>query len=250
MTQPAHNFPGPPPSTAIKAAAPAKAEKSATREYIEALIIALALALFIRTFLIQAYKIPSGSMEPTLLVGDHILVNKMAYGIRMPDSIFGIDTGPFHLGKYLMHFSQVQRGDVIVFVFPGDRTKDFIKRVIGVPGDVVQVKQGQVWLNGQPMPDPHAHFEISASDRTDTNARDHSQPLTVPPGKLFMMGDNRDRSFDSRYWGFVDENDVEGRAVVIYFPWNEEKAEMHPFWNRTLEWFKYVNWDRLGMLVH
>ncbi len=139
----------------------APGQKSVAREYGEAMLIALVLAIFIRTFFVQAYKIPSGSMEPTLLIGDHILVNKIIFGLRMPDSIFGLDIPGVPLGQYVFHLEPVHRGDVVVFVFPPDRTKDFIKRVIGIAGDTVAVKNGVVWLNGSPMPDPHGHFEVA-----------------------------------------------------------------------------------------
>ena len=133
-----------------------EAHGSELREWTEAIVIAFVLAIILRTFLIQAYKIPSGSMEPTLAIGDHIMVNKIRYGLRMPDSLFGLTplAGEIPYGHYLFHFAPVHRGDVVVFVFPLDETKDFIKRVVGVAGDTVQVKNGQVFLNGAPMPDP------------------------------------------------------------------------------------------------
>ena len=248
MAEPARNIPKAQPLNAREADR-APAQKSVTREYVEAMIIALVLAVFIRTFFVQAYKIPSGSMEPTLLIGDHILVNKIIYGLRMPDSIFGIEIPGHPLGKYLFNLAPVHRGDVVVFVFPPDRTKDFIKRVIGIAGDTIQVKDGVVWLNGQKMDDPHAHMEAAAQDRSPVSPRDNFGPVTVPAGKLFMMGDNRDRSYDSRFWGFVDHNDVEGRAVLIYLPWNEEKAE-GASWADMILWFEYLRWGRLGMIVH
>src|SRR5713101_3115939 len=197
------------------------------------MFIALVLAVFIRTFFIQAYKIPSGSMEPTLLIGDHILVNKIVYGLRMPDSIFGLEIPGLPYARYLFDLAPVHRGDVVVFVFPPDRTKDFIKRVIGVAGDTIQVKDGVVWLNGQKMDDPHAHLEAATQDRSPVSPRDNYGPITVPAGKLFMMGDNRDRSFDSRFWGFVDRDDVEGRATVIYWSWDSDGSSLIPIrWNR------------------
>ena len=166
-------------------------QKSVAREYGEAMIIALVLAIIIRTFFVQAYKIPSGSMEPTLLIGDHILVNKIIYGLRMPDSIFGLEISGLPLGKYLFHLEPVHRGDVVVFVFPvPPRDKDFIKRVIGVAGDTIAVKNGVVWLNGSPMDDPHAHREVADNDRSPVSPRDNFGPVTVPPGKLFMIGGN------------------------------------------------------------
>jgi signal peptidase I len=249
VAEPARNIPKVAAQSARASSEPAERQKSVTREYSEAMIIALVLAVFIRTFFVQAYKIPSGSMEPTLLIGDHILVNKIIYGLRMPDSIFGIEIPGLPLGRYLFNLAPVHRGDVVVFVFPPDRTKDFIKRVVGVAGDTIQVKDGVVWLNGQKMDDPHAHMEAAAQDRSPVSPRDNFGPVTVPAGKLFMMGDNRDRSYDSRFWGFVDHNDVEGRATLIYLPWNEEKAE-GASWADMLLWFEYVRWDRLGMIVH
>lgn len=218
--------------------------KSVAREYLEAVLIALALALVIRTFFIQAYMIPSGSMEPTLLIGDHILVSKMAYGIRLPDSIFGLHLVGLPLGRYLVHFGNIHRGDVIVFVHPQERDKDLIKRVIGLPGDKVQIKNGRVWLNGSPINDPHAHLEVPDGQRFEV-PRDNFGfmdasgaivgPLEVPAGRLFVMGDNRDHSEDSRYWGFADHNDVEGRALVIYWSWDGDASGLLP-----------IRWSRFG----
>ncbi|MHB8381039.1 MAG: signal peptidase I [Candidatus Binataceae bacterium] len=232
-------------SSRPEAAAP---RKSIAREYAEALAIALLLAVVIRTFFIQAKKIPSGSMEPTLLVGDHILVNKLIYGLRMPDSLFGIDVPARPFGHYLFRIESIHHGDVVVFVFPPDPTKDFIKRVVGLPGDTVAVKNGKVWLNGAPMPDPHAHFEVPDADRSAVSPRDNFPQIgmgagtlgavTVPPGKIFVMGDNRDRSYDSRFWGFVPENNVEGRAMIIYWSWNSEGSGILP-----------IRWSRFGMIV-
>jgi signal peptidase I len=216
-------------------------QKSIVREYSEAIIFAVALALFIRTFIFQAYKIPSGSMEPTLLIGDHLLVNKIAYGLRMPDSVFGLApfAGEIPYGRYLVHWSPIKRADVVVFVFPLDQSKDFIKRVIGIPGDVIAVKDGVVYLNGSPMNDPHGHYDVPADARTRLSPRDNFGPVTVPPGRVFVMGDNRDHSYDSRFWGFVDDNAVEGRAVIIYWSWNEAGHSLFP-----------VRWKRFGKLIY
>jgi signal peptidase I len=221
-----------------------QSQKSLAREYAEAVLIALVFALAIRTFFIQAYMIPSGSMEPTLLIGDHILVSKIAYGIRLPDSIFGLNIATLPLGRYLLHFGDIHRGDVIVFVHPQERDKDLIKRVIGLPGDKVQIKSGRVWLNGSPMNDPHAHLEIPDGQRFEV-PRDNFGfmdasgaivgPLEVPAGRLFVMGDNRDHSEDSRYWGFADQNDVEGRALVVYWSWDGDATGPLP-----------IRWSRFG----
>ena len=210
-------------------------------EYAQALAIAVVLALFIRTFFIQAYKIPSGSMEPTLLIGDHLLVNKMAYGLRMPDSLLGFEPLPSVIpyGRYLFRLAPVTRGDVVVFVFPLDPTKDFIKRVIGVGGDTVRVHDGIVYLNGKQMAEPHAHYDVAPGTATGVTPRDDFGPVTVPKGKLLMMGDNRDHSYDSRFWGFVDVNAVEGHALIIYWSWNRNGKSFFP-----------VRWWRIGRVIH
>ncbi|HXZ87477.1 MAG TPA: signal peptidase I [Candidatus Binataceae bacterium] len=221
----------------------AQSQKSALREYSEAFIVALALALILRTFFIQAYKIPSASMYPTLLVGDHIIVNKMVFGLRMPDSFFGLmpfaDELPY--GKYLFEFEKIHRGDVVVFVFPEDKSKDFIKRVVGVPGDTIEVKAGMLYLDGKLDPDPHAHLELSPSQRTQNSERDSFGPFKVPPGEYFMMGDNRDRSYDSRFWGTATRDAIEGRAMFIYWSCDDDSSPLSCFYD--------VRWSRLLHLV-
>jgi signal peptidase I len=209
--------------------------KSALREYGEAFLVALVLAIVLRTFFIQAYKIPSGSMEPTLLVGDHIIVNKLAYGFRLPDSFFGLtplaDEIPY--GHYLFTLGKVHRGDVVVFVYPQDETKDFIKRVIAVPGDTIEIRDAAVYLNGKRAPDPHASFDVPLSEREPGNRRDFYGPTTIPPGEYFMMGDNRDHSYDSRFWGLVDFNQIEGHALFIYWSWDSDSTSLVPIrWSR------------------
>jgi signal peptidase I len=215
-------------------------EKSAAREYSEAFIIALALAIILRTFFVQAYKIPSGSMEPTLLVGDHIIVNKLLYGLRLPDSFFGLT--PFEneipWGHYLFKIEPVHRGDVVVFVFPPDPTKDFIKRVIGIPGDTIEVKNGKLYRDGAPADDPHAHFELAPEDRQQSSPRDYFGPLKVPAGQYLMMGDNRDRSYDGRFWGLINRDEVEGRAMFIYWSWDSDGSGFLP-----------IRWNRFGRVV-
>src|SRR5918996_708208 len=199
--------------------------KSTFREYAEAILMALVLALFIRTFIVQAFKIPSGSMIPTLQIGDHILVNKLAYGIRVP-----------FWGHYLVDFSTAQRGDVIVFIFPEDRSKDFIKRVIGVAGDGVEIRGKKVYINGKQIEDPHAHFEGDDPQSIFPASRDDSGPTKVPENHVFVMGDNRDRSYDSRFWGFVNLDDVRGKAFLIYWSWDGAD--------------RWVRWERLGNLIY
>jgi len=199
-------------------------QKSVTREYVEALLVALLLAFFIRSFIVQAFKIPSGSMLPTLQIGDHILVNKFLYGLRLP---YPIETT-------LWEWGQPNRGDVIVFIYPRDRSKDFIKRVVAVAGDSIEVRHKAVHINGSKVDDPHATFKYG--EQEIPGPRDNFGPITVPPHKLFVMGDNRDESHDGRFWGFVDLDDVKGKAFLIYWSWDGTD--------------RWVRWERLGGLIH
>jgi signal peptidase I len=197
--------------------------KSTTREYVEAAAIAILLALFIRTFVVQAFKIPSGSMKPTLLIGDHLLVNKFIYGVKIP-----------FIDKYIIRFKKPNKGDIIVFKFPKDEKKDYIKRVIGTEGDEIEVKNGFLYINRNQIQEEYSgryrdqetydinryveslngidHY-ILGQDRKNENYG----PITVPPNAIFAMGDNRDNSQDSRYWGFVSTNKVKGKALIIYW---------------------------------
>lgn len=185
-------------------------KKSTFREYAEAAAIAILLALFIRAFVVQAFKIPSGSMEPTLLVGDHILVNKFLYGIKLP-----------YLQTTVIPISTPERGDIIVFIYPEDKSKDFIKRVIGIPGDRIQMQDRQVLVNGQPFDDKYGYYDERAG-----NPNRSFGPVVVPKDHYFVMGDNRDHSMDSRFWGFVPSEAIKGRAFIIYWSW--------PNWERFL----------------
>lgn len=199
--------------------------KSAFREYAEAIIMALILALFIRTFIVQAFKIPSGSMIPTLEIGDHILVNKLSYGLRIP-----------FLERYLLHYDSPDRGDVVVFIYPEDRSKDFIKRVIAVAGDTVEIRSKKIFINGREIDDPHGHFAGYDPLAGGVGSGDDYAAKKVPPNHIFVMGDNRDRSYDSRFWGFVDLNDVRGKAFLIYWSWDGTD--------------RWVRWERLGNLIY
>ena len=198
--------------------------KSTFREYAEAIVMALILALFIRTFIVQAFKIPSGSMIPTLAIGDHILVNKLSYGVRIP-----------FLERYLLDYSKPDRGDVVVFIFPEDRSKDFIKRVVGIAGDTVEVRAKKVFINGAPADDPHAHFAGYDPQAGGAGSGDEYGPKTVPENHIFVMGDNRDRSYDSRFWGYVNLNAVRGKAFLIYWSWDGND--------------RWVRWELLGNLI-
>jgi signal peptidase I len=187
-------------------------KKSVTREYYEAILVAFILALFVRTFIFENFKIPSGSMEDNLLIGDHLVVNKFIYS-NNADSLL----------HRLFPYRAPERGDVVVFKYPRDTRRDFIKRCVAIEGDVVEIRRKQLYLNGElqvePMvvhKDPRI-FEDSASGRDDTRVRDNFGPFTVPPGTIFCLGDNRDRSLDSRFWGAVPLEHVKGRAVLIYW---------------------------------
>jgi signal peptidase I len=208
-------------------------KKSVAREYLESIVVAVILALFIRTFAVQAFKIPTGSMEPNLLIGDHLLVNKLVYSPSL---------GP--LEDALLGKRPIQRGHVVVFKFPEDPTRDFIKRVIGLPGETIEVRDKLVLVNGRPLEEPYAHF-IEAPLRPDDpefglrsgdSIRDNWGPETVPPGQLFVMGDNRDNSRDSRYWRYLPVDQVKGRALLVYWSYEATREEYH----RTgfFEWVK------------
>ena len=195
-------------------------KKSIAREYTEAILIALLLALLIRTFIVQAFKIPSGSMKNTLLIGDHILVSKFSYGTHIPNEIPFINIKLF---DDIVLFSKVpKRGDIIVFKFPKDETRDFIKRVIGLPGDLLEVKRQKVFINNKPYEDTHARHTDSPSD-SPLVPRDDFGPILIPDDHVFVMGDNRENSQDSRYWGYLNAKKIRGKALIIYWSWDRIK---------------------------
>ncbi len=186
--------------------------KHIVREYAESIVIAIILALIIRTFIVQAFKIPSGSMEDTLAVGDHILVNKFIYGTKIPFT-----------DNRILKIRDPKRGDVIVFEYPEDPSKDFIKRIVGTPGDVVQVRDKKVYINNQLYENPHEVHKEKEIIPQAQNPRDNTKMITVPPDAYFVMGDNRDRSYDSRFWGFVKDEKIKGLAFIKYWSWDKEK---------------------------
>ncbi len=191
-------------------------KKSVFREYAEAAIIAVILALFIRTFVVQAFKIPSGSMIPTLLVGDHILVNKFIYGVKIP-----------FINKTVIPVGSPKRDDVIVFIYPVDKSKDFIKRVIGLPGDELKLVGRKIYINDIPYEDKYGQYNESYANFRETPFLHQGRPITVPEGSLFVMGDNRDNSHDSRFWGFVPIESVKGKALIIYWSWPHLNRFLH-----------------------
>lgn len=230
--------------------------KSKFREYTEAILIAVLLALVIRAFVVQAFKIPSGSMIPTLLVGDHILVNKFIYGIKIP----------FTDSRFLI-FNPPKKGDIIVFSFPKnkeqeecistynnisyrignafssgnpaylfkDNCRDFIKRVIGVGGDKIEIKDKTVFVNDIPRDE---NFTVHRDPGIEDSPRDNFGPFIVPRRSFFVMGDNRDQSYDSRFWGIVSMEEVKGKAFIMYWSWNSEGSLLDK-----------IRWNRIGKLI-
>jgi signal peptidase I len=202
--------------------------KSKTREYVESLIIAAIIAFFVRSFVIQAFKIPSSSMEPTLLIGDHLLVNRLSYVMKVPFT----DTVIFSLGD-------PKKNDVIVFRYPKEPDKDFIKRVIATPGDTIEIKDKIIFVNGKRIDDKWGYYSDPSIAPGDINPRDNFGPFKVPKDAYFVMGDNRDRSLDSRFWGIVPKDLLVGRALILYFSWNGKSEDL----------LDYIRWTRIGKLI-
>jgi signal peptidase I len=213
---------------------PSARRKSTAREYFESILIAVILALFARTFVVQAFKIPTGSMEPNLLIGDHLLVNKFVFA----PAVTAVE-------RALLPNREIRRGDIIVFKYPEEPDRDFIKRVIGLPGETIELRNKKVHVNGSALDEPYTHHLFPPSPQTGEgeqgrpwDLRETYGPVTVPDDQLFMMGDNRDNSQDSRFWGFLPRSYVKGRALVIYWSFDEAGAAGGPFsrirWNRLL----------------
>jgi signal peptidase I len=202
--------------------------KSKTREYIESLLIAVIIALFVRSVFIQAYKIPSGSMEPTLLIGDHLLVNRLSYVVKVPY----FDNVLYTLGK-------PKRGDVIVFRYPENIKVDYIKRVIATEGDTVEIKDKVIYINGVKTTDSWGHYQNTPPLPRELAPKDNFGPYTVPKDACFAMGDNRDNSADSRFWGPVRKEHLVGKALILYFSLN----------SGTRDPFEYIRWSRIGQLI-
>jgi signal peptidase I len=211
-------------------------QKSTAREYFESIVVAVILALFVRTFVFQAFKIPTGSMKPNLLVGDHLLVNKFVFA-----------PAASALERAVLPMRAIERGDVVVFKFPEEPDRDFIKRVIGLPGDTLELKNQTVHINGMPLIEPYAHYLFPSQGDGPADSFDLRRkygPVTVPDGHYFMMGDNRDDSQDSRFWGFLPASYVKGRALFIYWSFDT------PDDGSAAESFLGVRWDRLLHQIH
>jgi signal peptidase I len=208
--------------------------KSTAREYFESICVAVILALFVRTFVVQAFKIPTGSMENNLLIGDHLLVNKFVFA----PTVSGAE-------RTVLPIDPIRRGDIIVFKYPEEPERDFIKRVIGLPGETIELRNKRVYIDNKPLDEPYVHFLFppgeNEGDRelTDFDVRRRYGPVTVPQGHYFMMGDNRDNSQDSRYWGFLPREYVKGKALFVYFSFGEEPGL-----------FSGVRWSRILHQIH
>ena len=230
-------------------------KKSTVREYFESIVIAVILALFVRTFVLQAFKIPTGSMENNLLIGDHLLVNKFVFSPTASS-----------VERALMPIGTIKRGDVLVFKSPVEPERDLIKRVIGLPGDKLEQKEKKIFINGQPLNEPYVFFlepphhnsELSEAN-TSSDPRENYGPVTVPPNQYFMMGDNRDNSLDSRYWGFVPRENIIGKPLIIYWSYNASTESLasssvnalsHHFVDLAQHFFTKTRWRRTFMLVH
>jgi signal peptidase I len=213
--------------------------KSTAREYFESIVIAVILALFIRTWVVQAFKIPTGSMENNLLVGDHLLVNKFVFGPSLAS-----------LERVLLPMTSVARGDVVVFKYPEDPERDFIKRVIGLPGETLEVRRKVVYIDGQPLDEPYVHYlqppsSPMAHEFTSYDVREAFGPVTVPAGHYFVMGDNRDNSQDSRYWSFLPASYVKGRALVVYWSFDSASGAGQGPLSPVTGIFTQTRWSRL-----
>jgi signal peptidase I len=229
-------------------------KKSTLREYFESIVIAVILALFIRTFVVQAFKIPTGSMEENLLIGDHLLVNKFIFG----PSASAVE-------RAVLPMASLKRGEVVVFKYPEEPDRDFIKRVIGLPGETVELREKKVYINGTPLNEPYVHFLAPPRGGTEFNevtsfdVRERYGPVTVPPNQYFVMGDNRDNSQDSRYWGFLPRDLVKGKALVIYWSYEAGRedyqeegagATARGFISVFAHFFTRTRWDRMFHQIH
>jgi signal peptidase I len=225
--------------------------KSTVREYFESIVIAVILALFVRTWVVQAFKIPTGSMENNLLIGDHLLVNKFVFGPTLN-----------RFERALLPMRDIQRGDVVVFKYPDEPDRDFIKRVIGLPGETIEMKAKKIYINGRPLDEPYVHFLEPAGDAQEVisyDLRENYSLTTVPEGFYFVMGDNRDNSQDSRYWGFLPRSYIKGRALMIYWSYESGRedyldegfgASAKRIVGVVTHFFTKTRWERLFHQIH
>jgi signal peptidase I len=236
--------------SAVSSQSEAAPRKSGTRDTVESIVVAVILALFIRTFVVQAFKIPTGSMETNLLIGDHLLVNKVVYS----PSLGGWE-------ERLLGKKAIRRGDIVVFKYPEEPARDFIKRVIGLPGETVEIRDKVVSVDGKALDEPYVRFLEPPLRRDDPeyglrgeSFRDNWGPEVIPQGKLLVLGDNRDNSRDSRYWGFLPRDQVKGRALLVYWSYEASREEYQRTglweWIRdTVSAFGRTRWNRFFHLI-
>jgi signal peptidase I len=225
--------------------------KSTLREYFESIVIAVILALFVRTWVVQAFKIPTGSMENNLLIGDHLLVNKLVSGPSLTS-----------FERMILPLREPKRGDVMVFKYPDEPERDFIKRVIGLPGDTLELRSKKVYIDGQPLDEPYVHFLEPASEGqevTQFDVRERYGPVRIPDGQYFVMGDNRDNSQDSRYWGFLPRHYIKGKALMIYWSYDSGPEEyvdsglgatVKRLFSVVTHFFTRTRWERIFNQIH
>jgi signal peptidase I len=224
-------------------------DQSLVREYFELIAETAVFVFFVMTFVVQAFQIPTGSMEPTLLIGDFLLVNKLIYSAPQ-----------FPLERAILPQRDIRRDDIVVFKYPQDLTKDFVKRVIGLEGEKIEIKDKQVYVNDQPIPESykvHSDSQIFTKNgyyHYDDTIRDNFGPVVVPPGHLFVMGDNRDNSMDSRYWGFLPMSYIKGKPWIIYFSYRAERdAYMKTSFSARLKKFvsfiPKARWNRMFRII-
>ena len=227
----------------------AKRTKSVFREYFELIAETAVFVFFVMTFVVQAFQIPTGSMEPTLLVGDFLLVNKLVY-----------DNGTPAVDRALLPRRPIKRGDIIVFKYPNELSKDYVKRVIGLPGEKLEIRDKQVFINDRPLAEPykvHSDFQVYAKNgyyNYEDAIRDNFGPITIPSGHLFGMGDNRDQSSDSRYWGFIPLSYVKGRPWLIYFSYEAErdaylKTSARDRLKKLVRFIPKARWNRILKII-
>ena len=239
-------------------------QKSTIREYFESIVIAVILALFVRTWVVQAFKIPTGSMENNLLIGDHLLVNKFVFA-PATDGDGVIARTVNRAERALLPERDIRRGDIVVFKYPDEPERDFIKRVIGLPGDTLELRNKKVLINGHELAEPYVHFlepprsADSASEVTSLDVRERYGPVTVPANQYFVMGDNRDNSQDSRYWGFLPRSYIKGKALMIYWSYesgredyqdNGAGATLRGLGSVFVHFFTRTRWDRMLHQIH
>lgn len=225
-------------------------DKSVFREYFELIVETAIFVFFVMTFMVQAFQIPTGSMEPTLLVGDFLLVNKLAY----VEPVLPVE-------KAVLPRRKIERFDVVVFKYPKEPNKDFVKRVIGLEGEVMEIRDKQVYINGELLREDHKfHYDNQVFTRDgyyhyDDVIRDNFGPLTVPPGHCFVMGDNRDNSQDSRYWGSLPLHLIKGRPWIIYFSYNAErdaylKTSLRERLKKLVSFIPKARWGRMFKIIN